>query len=49
MRGKGVVIGVFVGIVFGLLFRKPAIAIALGLLIAYLLYRNDKSYDDKQR
>ena len=43
MRGKGVVIGVFVGIVFGLLFRKPAIAIALGLLVAYLMYRNDRA------
>ncbi|MFN7687507.1 MAG: hypothetical protein ACK5OP_07220 [Sphingobacteriales bacterium] len=47
MRGKGVVIGVFVGIVFGLLFRKPAIAIALGLLVAYLMYRNDKSHDQR--
>lgn len=49
MRGKGVIIGVFVGIVFGILFRKPAIAIALGLVVAYLMYRNDKSYDDDKR
>ncbi len=49
MRGKGVVVGIFVGILFGLLFRKPAIAIALGLVVAYLLYRNDKSYEDDQR
>jgi uncharacterized membrane protein len=48
MRGKGVIIGIFAGLVIGLLFRKPAIAIALGLIIAYLVYRNDRSYDNER-
>lgn len=48
MRGKGVVIGVFAGLLIGLLFRKPAIAILLGLVIAYIVYRNDKSYDNER-
>jgi uncharacterized membrane protein len=48
MRGKGVVIGIFAGLVIGLLFRKPAIAIILGLIIAYIVYRNDKSYDQER-
>ena len=48
MRGKGVVIGIFAGLVIGLLFRKPAIAIILGLIIAYIVYRNDKSYDKER-
>lgn len=48
MRGKGIVVGVFCGLLIGLVFRKPAIAIVLGLVIAYLVYRNDKSYDEKR-
>lgn len=48
MRGKGIIIGVFAGLLIGLLVRKPAIAILLGLAIAYLVYRNDKSYDEKR-
>ena len=48
MRGKGVVVGVFAGLIIGLLFRKPAIAIILGLIIAYIVYRNDKSYDQER-
>jgi uncharacterized membrane protein len=48
MRGKGIIVGVFAGLLIGLLFRKPAIAILLGLAIAYLVYRNDKSYDEKR-
>ena len=48
MKGKGLIIGIFAGIVLGLLFRKPAIAIAVGLLIAYLVYRNDRSYDNER-
>lgn len=47
MRGKGVIVGIFCGLLVGLLFRKPAIAILLGLVIAYIVYRNDKSYDEK--
>jgi uncharacterized membrane protein len=48
MRGKGIIVGVFVGLLVGLLFRKPAIAILLGLAIAYLVYRSDKSYDERK-
>lgn len=48
MRGKGIIVGVFCGLLIGLVFRKPAIAILLGLAIAYLVYRNDKSYDEKR-
>jgi len=48
MKGKGVVIGIFAGLVIGLLFRKPAIAIALGLVIAYIVYRNDTTNDDQR-
>lgn len=48
MKGKGIIVGVFAGLLIGLLFRKPALAILLGLAIAYLVYRNDKSYDDKR-
>jgi uncharacterized membrane protein len=48
MSGKGIIVGVFCGLLIGLVFRKPAIAILLGLSIAYLIYRNDKSYDEKR-
>jgi uncharacterized membrane protein len=48
MRGKGIIVGVFCGLMIGLLFRKPAIAILLGIGIAYLVYRNDKTYDKER-
>jgi uncharacterized membrane protein len=48
MSGKGIIVGVFCGLLIGLLFRKPAIAIVLGLAVAYLVYRNDKSYDKER-
>ncbi len=48
MTGKGLIVGIFCGLLVGLLFRKPAIAIMLGLAVAYLVYRSDKP-DGKER
>lgn len=41
--GLGLVAGVSIGILIAIVFKKLAIGILAGILIAYLLYRNDKS------
>ena len=41
-RGFGLVVGFGLGLVFALLFRKPGIAILIGLLVAYIIYTWDK-------
>ena len=48
MTGKGLIVGIFCGILVGLLFRKPAIAILLGLTVAYIVYRSDKSHEQER-
>lgn len=41
--GLGLVVGLGIGILLALIFKKVALAVLAGLGIAYLLYRNDKS------
>jgi len=48
MRGKGLIVGIFCGILVGLLFRKPAIAILLGLAVAYIVYRSDQRNEQER-
>jgi uncharacterized membrane protein len=48
MRGKGLIVGIFCGILVGLLFKKPAIAILLGLAVAYIVSRSDQRNEQER-
>jgi hypothetical protein len=37
------VAGLAIGIALGFIFKKLALGILAGILVAYILYRNDKS------
>jgi hypothetical protein len=40
--GKGVVVGVAIGLLFALLFRKQGIAVLIGIGVAYIIYTQDR-------
>jgi len=40
--GFGLVVGVGVGLLVGLVFKKMAIGLLLAIIVAYMLYSSDK-------
>lgn len=40
--GKGVVVGVAVGLLFAVIFKKWAIAVLIGIGVAYIFYSQDR-------
>ena len=40
--GKGVVIGVAIGLLFALVFKKVAIAVLIGIGVAFIFYTSDR-------
>jgi hypothetical protein len=40
--GKGVVVGVAIGLLFALVFKKWAIAVLIGIGVAYIFYTQDR-------
>jgi hypothetical protein len=43
MTQKGLIIGIVGGLVLGMLFKKLALGVLLGIGIAYLIYRANKT------
>jgi hypothetical protein len=41
--GFGLVVGVGLGLLLGLVFKKLALGVLLGLAVAWMLYRSDNS------
>jgi len=40
--GNGVVVGVAIGLLFALVFKKWAIAVLIGIGVAYIFYTQDR-------
>ena len=40
--GKGVVVGVAIGLLFAVVFKKWAIALLIGIGVAYIFYSQDR-------
>ncbi|HLO81604.1 MAG TPA: hypothetical protein VK166_11625 [Chitinophagaceae bacterium] len=48
MTQKALIIGVVGGLILGMLFKKLALGLLLGIVIAYLVYRSNKADADQR-